>query len=53
LGAWLCDIASIPQAGDPSNLTWYQDGTHPTNALHAIIASVVKLGIEYIASTLT
>jgi hypothetical protein len=32
------DWTLIPETRDPTNLTWYSDGTHPTAALHRKIA---------------
>lgn len=41
----LADVGAHPVIGAPgasTNLTYYSDGTHPTNAGHRIIADVVK-----------
>lgn len=34
----LLDFAAIPEAANPANATYYQDGIHPTHALNQILA---------------
>lgn len=38
--------ATIGQAGDELNLTYYEDGIHPTEAGHVIIAGILQPVLE-------
>lgn len=42
------DVASIPQLSDPTNTTYYADGTHLTNAGYALVAALVKTQVDLI-----
>lgn len=45
-GYLLIDFAAIPQAADPTNLTYYSDGIHPTVALQTLMASVAATALQ-------
>lgn len=38
----LCDVAAIPELQDPSDATYYSDGTHLTTAGNAVVAAAVR-----------
>ncbi len=49
----ICDLAADPnigQDGDQTNATYYQDNLHPTNAGHAIMATIMEAAILTVGS---
>lgn len=42
-GAWdaVADLAAVPEAADPADVTYFSDGLHPTAALAALFADEV------------
>jgi hypothetical protein len=45
-GYVVCDFASIPQAADPTNTTYYSDGIHPLPPLHVLMGQVAAAAIQ-------
>lgn len=40
------DLDTVPESADPSNLTYFSDGVHPTAALAAIWADLIATELE-------
>lgn len=46
------DLDSVPESQDPSNLTYYQDGLHPTDALDRLLAAKMQSTFGYVTQVL-